>query len=90
MNENQIICGNKIFTFPDFKENIYLPDSIRFINGKEVDYSIMNIPKNVTSLDNDCFNKCYQLTHLSIPSSVKYFNKDISMKLEFRRIENQF
>ena len=51
LNDSQIICGNKIFSVPHFKQLFYLPNSIKIINGKEVNRSKMIIPYTVTSLD---------------------------------------
>ena len=78
LNESQIILGNKIFkNQPHLEQDIYLPDSIKIINGQEVDGSKMEIPTTITSLSSKCFRNCDDLFMLSIPQSIKIIPFDI-------------
>ena len=43
----------------------------------------MNIPTTVTSLDENCFCRCYDLQKLTIPESFQFIPHGIFMKLEY-------
>ena len=81
LNESQMIIGNKIFSTPHFEQYIYLPENIQIINGNEVDRSKMEIPTTVTSLDGNCFYRCYELNELTIPETVCNIPMKTFMKL---------
>ena len=67
LNESRIICGNKIFNNKQhFVESISLPDSIRCINGKQVEPSII-IPSFVTSIDETCFRNSNYFEKIVFP-----------------------
>ena len=78
LNESQMIIGNKIFNnHPHLKQYIYLPNSIKIINGNEVDGSKFEIPTTVTSLDWDDFDTYkMNLKELTITSTIKTLSKN--------------
>ena len=82
LNESQIICGNKIFKKNEhFIEDIFLPNSIKVINGQTVSKKSLVIPSFVTSLDETCLlNYNYKLSELIIPDSVKTIPKNLLMR----------
>ena len=73
-----MIIGNKIFNnHPHLKQYIYLPNSIKIINGNEVDGSKFEIPTTVTSLDWDDFDTYkMNLKELTITSTIKTLSKN--------------
>ena len=73
LNDNQVILGNKIFkNSQHLEQDIYLPNLIKVINGKEVEpMTSFEIPTTVTSLGENCFDNCYELKQLTIPSQYK-------------------
>ena len=78
LNENQFICGNKIYTTKNnhFDQFIYLPKWIQIINGNKVEQiTSITIPSTITSIDENCFYNFFQnnkeLKQIIIPESVK-------------------
>ena len=77
INKNEILLGEKLFSIENlhFSQSIILPQSIKIINGKEVEnLTSLEIPTTVTSLDKDCFHSC-NLCELIIPDTVKSIPK---------------
>ena len=73
LNKNQILCGNKIFTTPHFKQVLNLPDTIQMINGKLIQkVTSFEIPTSITSLDKNCFEGFHELKQLTIVNSVSH------------------
>ena len=72
LNESQVVCGGKIFSIPEFKEDILLPNSIIILNGKYMDNTTMSIPTTATSIDWNIFDNNYydNLKQLSIPETI--------------------
>ena len=77
LKDSQIICGNKIFSVPHFKQEYFLPKSLEIINGKKVNRELVEIPTSVTSLDEKCFNSYNYLKQITIPSTVNEIPKTI-------------
>ena len=74
-----MIIGDKIFSFPHFKEDIILPSTIKVINSKEVyKLSSLTIPTMATSIDLMSLNMYkIDLYELHIPSTIKSFIQSI-------------
>ena len=71
LNETRVVYGNKIFNNqPHFNQSIYLPDSIKVINGNEVDGSSITIPSFVTALDDYCFYNCDNVKEIILPETL--------------------
>ena len=82
LNENQIVCGNKIFKKTQFEEDIILPSSIKMINNKEVNASNMIIPSSITSINWNEFNNYKNLLkQLTIPETVTNLQVDSFINL---------
>ena len=74
LNETRIIYGDKIFTTHNnhFKELIYLPFSIMWINDIELCYlTALTIPSTITSISQNALYYCRELQELVIPESVQ-------------------
>ena len=70
LKQNQIICGNRIYSTPHLKMDINLPVHVNSINGEKVIFSEFFIPTTVTSIDEKCFEHNRLIIKLSIPSSI--------------------
>ena len=67
-----MLYGNKIFNNKQhFDQSLYIPNSIKIINGKEVEKLIsLTLPSYVTSVDKDCLYGCLYIEKLHFPNSV--------------------
>ena len=82
LNHSQIIYGNKIFkNNQDLEEDIYLPNLVQVINGKQINRYILEIPSIITSFKENCLDDFYYLKKLIIPSTIEYIPRNIFIKL---------
>ena len=68
------ICGNKIMDIRPILSTFDIPSTVKLINHHQFIQKDMNeftVPSMVTSISNNCFHQCKQLTSISIPSTVK-------------------
>ena len=77
INRNQIICGNKIFLKKEqLEQYIYLPNSIKIINNKEVENTRIVIPTFITSITSESFHCCERLKEIVIKEELKEIDKN--------------
>ena len=79
LNKTRILQSNKIFINKNKQlQQLYLPNSIKNINGKEVFHSSEYIiPQNITSIGKYCFEDCLELLQLTLPTTIIEINEDM-------------
>ncbi|EDR25283.1 hypothetical protein, conserved [Entamoeba dispar SAW760] len=81
----QFISQERIFINEPVLVSIKIPHNLQIINGKNIEKKDINkfiIPSSITKLGNACFNRCYSLITINIPTYVRYycFKKCTSLK----------
>ena len=82
------VKGNKIFKDTEqFDQYIYLSESVEIINENQVEsLSCLSLPSFVTSLNLNCFNKCFSLRVLELPSTIEFLPENIFSQIPLEQI----
>ena len=72
--------GNRLFNnWNGLLIGVEIPSSVKIINQKEVEITPLehyDVPENIYKIYDHCFEDCYSLKTITIPSTVKYIGKD--------------